>query len=155
MATKQQIDNWVPRLRLVLGKGGMNESGPKALLQRARALGARSIGVNAVGGRLEVVFHGLGREALPKLTQGISNWAAIEYPKPYTLMLYVKTEDREAPAVSEVNAELLLDLGGMGISDALAGFTWFEAPDAAWAEQAKEAFKRAAQTPTRQVHAQG
>jgi len=136
-------NTWQPRLKLVLGKGGLEESGPEALLQRARVLGAKRIGVKAMQGWLEMSLDGLDYDALPKLTQGISNWVAIEYPRPYAMVLHVKTEDVQTPSRVDVTPEMLLDLSGMGIGSALGAFIWLEPQDAAWAEKARSAFKEA------------
>ena len=135
---------WVPRLQLVLGKHGFEQIGPELLIQRARALGAKSIGVKDVNGWLGLFFDGLDARALPQLTKEISNWVALEYPVPYAAKLYVLTEELENPFSTAVDVEMLLDLASMGVAGAIAGFLWVEPQDSAWVREAMVSVRSAA-----------
>lgn len=134
---------WLPRLKLVFGKGALAGSSPTELLQRARAIGVRRIGVGKVQGWLELSFDGVDRHALPTLTEGMDNWMALEHPHPHTMFVHLKTEEASAPSIFKVDTGLFLDLGGMGLTNVGAEFVWREPPDATWADQIQAAFREA------------
>lgn len=140
----EDIRTWTPRLKLILGKGGFNQLGAVKLRHRARNSGARRIGAASEEGWFEIVLDGVGASALPVLTEGLENWVAFEYPRPYSTVLHVKTEGQDKPVAIDMGTKTLLDLGGKGVVSALATFLWIEPRDMVWAEQALREFKEAA-----------